>query len=306
MRYIKFLVVLLIVAFPALTLADATDIPGSSTWYLHADLDAMRNGVAGRGIYNWLDEEVFSEIHEEAGLDVGKEIRWVTAFSAPGEGPVVVLDGDISQETKDKVLALAAVDGDLDTFKSSGKTYYFFDGDESRFEKEGIDIEIDSLEDQAYFSFAVKEKVLFTSTREQMESLLKNKGRVETDGEDKNALFVLRAERSLIQAGVNAEEMQEDDDWDSNILRNTRKVAVLFADLGDKLGIEAQLLATEPEIANSLASIVRGLISLQALSGDMDPDVSMVLQSTKVDVAGKTLKLSLALNPDTVVSALED
>ena len=266
----------------------------------------MRNGTAGRGIYDWLDEEVFSEIKEEAGLDVGKEVRWVTAFSDPGVGPVVVLDGEFSQETRDKVLALAAIDGDLQSFDSSGKTYYFFDGDKARFEKKGIDIEVDSLEDQAYFSFAIRDKVLFTSTREQMESLLRNKGRIATEDKARNALFILRAERSLIQAGVNAEDMQDENDWDSNILRNTRKVAVLLADLGDKLGVEAQLLATEPDIAKSLASIVRGLISLQAFNDDMDPDVLSVLQSTKVDVAGNMLKLSLALSPDTVVSALED
>ena len=39
---------------------------------------------------------------------------------------------------------------------------------------------------------------------------------------------------------------------------------------------------------------------------EMDPDMAAVLQSTKVDVAGSTLKISLALEPDTVVSALED
>ncbi len=304
MRYLRVFTVLLFLTVPGLALADAADIPGSATWYLHADLEAMRNGEAGRGIYNWLDEEVFSEVHEQAGLDVGKEVRWVTAYSKPEEGPVVVLDGEFSQETKDKVLALAALDGDLSTHKMSGKTYYFYDGDESRFEEEGIDI--GSLEDNAFFSFAVKDKVLFTSTREQMEALLKSKGRIAGASRDKDALFVLRAERSLIQAGVNAEDMQEDDDWDSNILRNTKKVAVLLADLGGKLGIEAHLMATEPEIANSLASIVRGLISLQSFNDEMDPEVSSVLQSTKVNVSGSTLMLSLALNPDTVVSALEN
>lgn len=304
MRHLKALLILLSLAFPALAEADATGIPGSASWYLYADLDAMRKGDAGRGIYNWLDEKIFSEIYEESGLDVDKEVRWVTAFSAAAGGPVIVLDGNFSQETEDKVMALAALDGDLQTYTSSGKTFYFFDGDESRFEKDGIDIE--SLNDQAYFSFAIKEKLLFTSTRGQMESLLKNKGRIAGNEKDKNALFVLRAERSLIQAGVNTEEMQEDDDWDSNILRNTKKVAVLLADLGDKLGLEAQLMATEPQIANSLASIVRGLISLQAFNDDVDPEISSVLQGTRVDVSGSTLKLSLALSPDTVVSALED
>jgi hypothetical protein len=48
------------------------------------------------------------------------------------------------------------------------------------------------------------------------------------------------------------------------------------------------------------------LISLQAFNDEMDPEVASVLQSTKVDVAGSALKISLALDPDTVVSALAD
>jgi hypothetical protein len=80
----------------------------------------------------------------------------------------------------------------------------------------------------------------------------------------------------------------------------------MMADLGDKLGIEAQLMANEPEMANSLASIVRGLIGLQVFNDEMDSEIAAVLQSTKVDVSGSTLKLSLSLDPDTVVSALEN
>ena len=100
--------------------------------------------------------------------------------------------------------------------------------------------------------------------------------------------------------------MQSENDWDSNILRNTKQVAVLLADLGEKLGFEAQLMTTQAEMANSIASIVRGLISLQAFNDELDPEFSAVLQTAKVDVADNVLKLSLALDPDTVVSALED
>jgi len=101
-------------------------------------------------------------------------------------------------------------------------------------------------------------------------------------------------------------DVDDDGGWDSNILLNTKKVAVLLADLGDKLGIEAKLLTEEPNMATSIASIIRGLIGLQAFNDEMDPEMAAVLQSTRVDVSGNELKVSLALEPDTVVSALED
>ncbi len=306
MRYLKPLAVLLLLAIPALARADAADIPGTATWYFHADFEAMRKGDASKGLYDWLDEEVFQELRDEIGIDFGKEARQMTAFSSAGKGPVILVEGKISQDTKDKIVAMAAADGELQTFRASGKAYFFFDGGDDDIDHGNIDIEIESLEKEAYVSVALKNKILITNSRDRMEALLANDGKIESQENGKNALLVLRAERSLIQAGVNAGEMQRDDDWDSNILRNAKQVAILIADLGDKLGIEAQLMAIEPEMAESLASIARGLISLQAFNDDMDPELSSVLRSTKVDVAGSTLKISLALEPDTVVSALAD
>jgi len=315
MRHLKILAIILFLALPTLAYADVSNIPGTATWYFHADFDAMRKGGASKGLYDWVDAEVFAEIRNEIGIDFHKEARQLTAFAAAEEGPVIVLDGKISQETKDKVLAIAAIDGELETFKAAGKAYYFFDGEESSDESDSdesdddnIDINIDSLKEEAYVSVALKNKIVITNTRAQMEALLENDGKIKSDRSQKDALLVLRAERSLIQAGVNASEMRVDDDgdWDSNILKNTRKLALLLSDLGDKLGFEAKLMTTEPEMADSMASIVRGLISLQAFNDDMDPEVASVLQSTKVDVADSTLQISLALDPDTVVSALEN
>lgn len=306
MRNLKLLAVILLLGIPALAYADMSAIPYSATWYFHADFDAMRQGEASRPVYDWLDAEVFEELRSEIGIDLGKEAQRLTAFSGAGEGPVILLYGKISQDTKDKIVAIAAADGELQTFKSSGKVYYFFDGDRDGKHHSDIDIDIESLEKEAYISVALKNKILITNTQDQMKKLLASNGKIESGKEEKNALMVLRAERSLIQAGVNADKMDRDNDWDSNILRNTKQVAILMADLGDKLGIEAQLLANEPEIANSLASIVRGLISLQAFNDDIEPELASLLQSTKVDVTGSTLKISMALHPDAVVSALED
>ena len=168
-----------------------------------------------------------------------------------------------------------------------------------------IDIDLESLEEEAYVSFALKDKIVITHRKEQMEELLASNGRVPTARKDRNTLFVLQADRALMQAGVNTDAF-DGDEWDSNILRNTKQIAVLLADLGDKLGLEARLITTEPEMANSLASIVRGLVSLTMFSDDMDPEVAQVLQGTTVDVDDATLKVALQLEPESVVSALEN
>lgn len=306
MRYPKLLAIVALLAIPTFAQAEMPALPASATWYFHADLDAMRSGKAGRLLYDWMDGEVFSEIRDEVGIDVGKEARQLTAFAESGEGPVILIDGNISQDTKDKLLAIgtAKSGGNLQTFESSGKAYYLFDGDDESEVDRNIDM--GTLDEAAYVSFALKNKVLVTNSEKQMTTLLASNGRIDRGKPEKNALLVLRADRGLIQAGVNADELDDSSDWDSNILRNTRQVALLLADLGDKLGFEAQLMTNAPDMANAMASIVRGLISLQAFNEDLDPELSSTLQSTTVNVDGNRLKIGLTLDPTVVVSALED
>jgi hypothetical protein len=120
--------------------------------------------------------------------------------------------------------------------------------------------------------------------------------------------MVLTAEKSLIQAGIQADQVEDDGDggWRSNILKNTEQLAVMVADAAGKIAVETRLIATQPEMAESLASIVRGLISLAMFSEDMDPEVSQFLMGTTVDVDGSALNIRVALDPESVVVALDD
>jgi hypothetical protein len=93
--------------------------------------------------------------------------------------------------------------------------------------------------------------------------------------------------------------------WDSNLLRNTKQLGLLVSDEAGALAVMAQLVAAEPVIANSLASIVRGLISLQALSGDVDAELSRLLNSTEVTVDGTVLTVKLAIDPKVLIDVID-
>ena len=95
------------------------------------------------------------------------------------------------------------------------------------------------------------------------------------------------------------------DSWNSNILRNTEQVAFLMAAARDKLAIEAKLITTEAAMAESLASVARGLISLVAFDDDMDPEAVAMLRGTKIEADGNTLSLSLAVDPELLVSTID-
>jgi hypothetical protein len=281
------------------------NVPSAAFWYFHADFAAMQSGEAGNQLYMWIDDEVFDEVREDTGVDLSKEADQITAYAAPEKGIVILVDGQVSQMTKDKLLALAALSGDMLTFDADGKPYYFVseDGEE---ESDHEDMSVESLEDSAYFSFAVKNKVIVTSSQATMKALLASGGKLTVPSTQDGAMFVLSADRSLMQAGINASEFDYDDDWSSNVLKNAKQVAVLVADEGDSIAVEAQLVTTEPEMAASLASIVRGLISLQAFSDEIDAELKGVLNSTQVDVDGSSLRIRVDLDPDVVIATISD
>ncbi len=308
MRQLKSLVLLFLFLAPvaALSALSADDLPGASKWYFHADFKQMRSSEAGQHLYAWLQDEVFDEIREDAGVDLDKEADYLTAFATENDGLIVVIEGKISQETEDKLVAMGAASGSLNRYGSGKNAYYYIkDDDDVDFDSDNLDVDVDSFDNGAYFSFAVKNRIIVTSTQEKMEALLESGGKVKGVRSERGQLFVLSAERGLVQAGARTVDFDGSGKWDSNILRNTEHAALLVADKKGKISIEAQLITTEPEMAESLASIVRGLISLQVFNDDMDPEVSTFLQNTSVDVADKKLTISVALDPEVVVAAID-
>ncbi len=308
MRSIKVILACLLISFPVVALGgiDGDDLPSTSTWYFHADFKEMRSSDGGKSLWVWLDDEVFEDIHDDAGIDLAAEADRITAYSTTEFGVVFVLEGNISQETKDKALVAAAAAEKFETLKYKGKTYYYVEVDG---EVDSGNVSIDGLGKQMYFSFAIEGKLIAASNKEQLQTLLDRSGRIVGDKSHDGALFVLTAERSLIQAGMDTESFDDDDDdggFKSNILRHTRHAALMIADVAGKIAIEAQLITEEPETAESLASIVRGLIAMAAFSGDMDADINEFLQNTKVSVKENRLKVSVILSPEVIVAALDD
>lgn len=281
----------------------AGDFPGGTVWYAHADLEQMRSADSGKELYDWVNGEVFIEIHEEIGIDIGKETDRITAFSDSKHGAVIIVEGPVSKETRDKILALAAADMELDLLTSDGNSYYRF-GEEG--EPAGS-VEFEAFESGGFFSFDLKNKVIVTSTEEQMKALLENGGRVAGMDSHPNALFVLTADKSLIQAGLRTDEIaDEDNGWDSNILRNTEQAALLIADRDGLIAIEAQLVSKEPAMAQSLGGIINGLVALQSFNSEMDPEIAAVLQNTKIEVDGNTLSIKVVIDPAHVMTILGD
>ena len=303
MTRFRFALLVLLFCLPLTAAAAVTsgDFPEETVWYMHADLKEMRSTDSGAQLYVWFDDEVLSEIREETGVDLKEEIDRVTAFSSGGRGAIIVVEGAISQETQDKMLAAAALEGSLDLRGHNDNTYYHI-GDE----RPNDDAQ-ESLEDSAFFSFAIKNKLIVTSNEGQLKALIDSDGKIAGAGNKNGALFVMTADKDFMQAGMRTSGLDGDQiDWNSNILKNIEQAALLVSDIEGLISVEAKLISTDPRMAQSVASIVNGLISLQAFSSDLQPELASILESTEVDVEDKVLSIRTIVDPKVIVDIITD
>lgn len=312
MHQVRLFLSILLVGLPVSVVAELSDgdLPAAH-WYAHIDLVEMRSSDAGKHLYAWLEDEVFDDLRDEIGFDADQEANVITALATPDGGMLVVIDGDFSQESLDRVVAAGAAASGFNTLEHEGNEYYQIDDDHSRRHDDDDDDDDShrrngkSFDNGAFLSVAIKDKLIVTSNEEQMQQIFSNNGRIPGDYDNDGALIVLRGERSFVQAGMHTNEVGDDLGWDSNMLRNTEQLALLISDEEGLLAVEAQLVAKEEQMANSLASIVRGLISLQAFNDDIDPELSQFLNDTAVDVDGATLSVKVAMDPEVLIDAID-
>ena len=309
MSIIRSALFLLFFTTPLATSAAVTteDLPAGTVWYLHADLEQMRSEGAGQALYAWLDDEVFDEVHDETGIDISKEADAITAYSTSDHGTVILVEGSISKDTQQNLITVARTETNFTESEYKGKDYYFVQDDDTdsdhRHSRKGEPL--DDLQDGAYFSFAIKGRLLVTGSEGQMKELLDSGGKLTGGDIHDGALFVLTADKSFVQAGLNTDEIDDDDNgWDSNILRNTEQVALTIAGVGDMISVEAQLVSADPAIAASLGGIANGLISLQVFNPDLDPELKSLLANTKVDVTENVLSIRTVITADVIVRTL--
>ena len=304
------LLAIALIAVPPAAAADLAveDLPSGTVWYMHADLEQMRTTESGRELYGWFEDEVVVEINDEVGINLDEEVDRVTAFSDDGQTAVIIVEGTISADLQQQVLRIARDETEVTERSYRGTTYYEVrDDDRDDDDRRGRHRHHEPFEDGGYFTYGIRGKVIAASSEERLKAMIDDGGRVAGAEAHRDALFVLTADKDFVQAGMRTDDFgDDDDDWDSNILRNTEQAALLISDMGGQIAVDAKLVSTTPQMTIAIGNIVNGLISLQALNDDMDPNVASVLRNTKVDVEDTVLSISTVLDAAVVLAILED
>lgn len=290
---------LVLAAAPAAAAIDDGTLPSDTAWYVHVDLETMRATAVGKQIYDWLDGEVFDEVRTETGFDPDTELDRVTAYSDDAGVGTLILEGAITGASRDKLLAALEAGADLATGSANGRNYYEIRNIDTR----GADLHIQG--DTLFLSFARRNAVVVSSTLDGMQRGLdarprRNRGK---------ALLVLAADKSLMQAGVDTVALGNGNgpsSWNSGLLREAREVALVLADRGGEADLAVRVTANDPRTTDSLAAVVRGLIGLQALAEDQDPNVTRLLSSVQVDTDSAGMTLALRVAPDVLRAVIEN
>lgn len=318
MKLKLFLLSLLACGYSLTAAADvkSSDLPESTVWYMHADINQMRSTESGAPIYDWFDDEIMVEINDEFDINIGESVDSITAFSDKGSGTVVVVNGSFSKALRDDLLDEAEDEVRIRNLSHNGKTYYHAsdndddDDDDDRRHQHDDSEPFDDFDGALYFSFDISDKLIVTAHEEQMKALLESNGKITGGGSAEGTMFVLTADKSFVQAGLRPDRMTDDDDdddgWESNIIRNTEQAALLISDSDGQIALEAQLVSTDPKMAQAIGSIVGGLISMQAFNSELGPELQSLIQNTRVKVTENMLSISTVVDPNLIVDIIVD
>jgi hypothetical protein len=285
---------------------NSSDLPTDSNWYVHVNLELLRNSNVGRQFVLETLDEALDEIQSELNIDIRNEIEGITVFG--GQLPVkgdrmsdgaVILHGPINEDTRAALMPeLERKGAKVSTSYVNGLAFYTIENEDDGLRYEDAagqmrEAHWDNSE-VIYFSFG-NTQTLITSNLEMMQTFLSANGYLGGfERVDADALLVLQADRALLQGGANT-SVEINEDWDSSVLKNVDAVAVVVAEDNDGVQIDAQLTANSAEVAMSVRNIVEGLVALKALS-DSDGAMGDVLRNVRFQNEGSVLHVSVPVS----------
>lgn len=312
----KTLIHLIITSFAAFGLvagahADiaAEDLPENVQWYAHADFKEMQGSVTGRYLLDFLEQEVFSELEQETGISLKEDLQAATVFGGKAQNDgAVVLYGKISDKNRTKMQALMEIYGEYQKETRKGVEVYAVNK-RARDGKSADDDSSDLFSEArtTYLAFGKRNQTLITQNQQQLDDFLSAGGRItrSKSADRPGSLLVLQADQSMVKAGMNSTAgISDKSDWNSNILQHMQQIALVLSDQSGKAAIEAQLVTSNQELAESIKNIVQGLISIKSLDQDEDPEVLKLLRSIRLELAGATIKARMLIDPEMLREAI--
>ena len=249
MRIFQLLAALILASTAAGAGLTSADLPADSRWYVHVNIHNMRASPIGMHLFEESIGEVFADIQQELGVELEEDVYAVTVFggSLPPSNPAVILHGELSAATREAIQVVMEGAGSYSETEYAGSVYFSvddLDGDnraDSRRHKHG--------DDTLLVAFGAAQTMI-TPDVAAIQRFLEAGGHSERGAAaDPHAMIVLRAERPIVQGGLDARGAGVDRHFDSSILNNVEQVAAVIADEGG--GLRVEVASSSPAVMRS-------------------------------------------------------
>jgi len=237
-----------------------------SAFYLGINIDAIRDGQASAALYAFIDDEILDDLRDELGSDAVNAIDGISIFgTGDNQTPMILLHGDIPQSARDRFVdQLFKKTENVELLNEHGRNYFAF-GD-VQLDWDGVDSESDP--GSMLLAFGDRGQTLITPNADAMSEFLRD-GFV-PDAVMNEDLMVLTADRALAQGSLNNRHsaFSGNGAWESELFRKVDRFDLVVADNAEALSITIEAHTSSPELARALENIVKGIVSLKALSSD--------------------------------------
>jgi hypothetical protein len=267
---------LMMLTAPALqsALVQTSLVPEKAAWFIHLDVQKFARTQLKR---EWFDKVIndfkgeISEIENMAQIDFFKDVTNVTVIGmGEDDDTVVALSGKLNQ---DRLLFLLEEEENPRQMNYDKYVIYSWNDE---------------------YGVFVNDSLLMIS-----ESEVSLKGVLDTiSGKMKDIsstvlasqLKALSPENFLTAVSVKLNDMIDDDDFPSAVLKNSRGAFFSVAEIGSKVRARLSLEADSPETAKNMGDVINGLKSLLAMQEKIDGEWDMV-KSLKMNVQGSSITL---------------
>jgi len=277
-----------------------------SQFYLSVNIDALRGSDASEPLYRFLDGEVLDELRDEFGTGLVDAISGVSIFgTGADQAPAVVLHGIIPPTARDRIVDEVFRDkGEVELKTMHGRNYYEFA--DLELDWDGVEEREGGRHDALLIAFGDRGQSMITPDPLLMDRFLRDGALPEAEMSPE--LMVLQAERPLAHAGMNNHGERAGNrrhgPWESKMLRRVQRIGMVFADAGGSLAFTLEAESESAELAEAMANLVRGLISLKMLSEDPDPKMRL-LDNVEVTTRESSVRLELTIPPEDLEKLLD-
>ncbi|MEM9171156.1 MAG: hypothetical protein AAGA84_00470 [Pseudomonadota bacterium] len=278
---------------------DSGQLPGNADWYVHLDFEQMRTSKAAAPLFEKIEADALGEVREEVSEELGvvldTEFTSFTVYGDTDGKAAAVLKGPIDEERKSALID-ALADYDAVTLEKTAR------GDVYRMDTDQIkDKDVNIKTSEVMMSLARKNTIVVGTDQQYFDFALSDRRDVG------RSLKIMAAPKAFVQIGVNADALArtEGGPWQSGLLRQTRELALVISDNQGDVDLHLNMTANDPATTDSIANVIRGLVGLQALSGDGNDSLRTLLSNLKIENDSRGLNVRLVVSPDDLMQATQ-